>query len=331
MADAASTTADLPHLVLLGKVGAGKSWLLRALTGQGDVGEGFAPTTQAAHSVDLPAHAPVLRLTDLPGLSAGGPLPLPIPGAVWVAMARLDDPVQAPLAAAIQALRRADRGARILVVLTGAERVADAGAQARAGAAIRAGLDRAAGGPLPWVQVARDGAGDLANRDALVAALTDLMPAAQALAETEAQAFTRARALILRHAAGAGAADVLPLVGALGVPAAQGLMLAGLARGLGVAWTPARATAFAGALGAGLIVQQGAGLALRQGAKLVPVVGQTLGAAAAGAASAAATYALGRAAHAWLWGQARGQVPAAADLRAIYARALSDGARDARR
>lgn len=327
------TAAGTPvELHLIGKAAAGKSALLRALTGRGQVGDGLRPTTRERLAVDLPEGAPVLRLVDHPPLSEAQPA---VPaGALVLAVARLDDPVQAPLGAALKALRRQDRGLKVLVVLTAAGRVPDPGARARAAAAIREGLARAAGGPLPWV--ALDLAEGPAAIEPLLAALAELLPAsaahafAQAERAAEAAAFEALRPLVWKHAAAAGAADLVPLVGALGVPAAQAALLVRLARAMGQDWTPARAGMFASALGAGVALRLGVGHALRQGAKLIPVVGQTLGAAAAGAASGAATFALARAAHAWLWGEARGHPPDAAGLRALYARALREAA-DARR
>jgi uncharacterized protein (DUF697 family) len=324
------------ELVLIGKTGAGKSALFRALTGLGEVGDGLRPGTLQPVSTDLPAEAPVLRLTELPGLTADSPAPVARPGRAWLAVARLDDPVQAPLAAALRVIRRADRGARIQIALTGAERLPDPAERARAAAAIRAMLEGAAGGPLPVAELALRNDGTMAGAEALGDSLAELLPqAAAALIRAddraaEARAFAAHRALIRRHALGAGAADVLPVVGLVGVPAAQAAMLAALARAMGLGWTPARAGAFAAALGAGVLARQGAALAARQGLKAVPVLGQTLGAAAAGAISAGATWALGRAAHAWLWGQARGAAPDPAALRALYARALAEGLADAR-
>ena len=78
------------------------------------------------------------------------------------------------------------------------------------------------------------------------------------------------------------------------------------------------------------MLRYAASFALRQGAKLVPFVGQTLGAAAAATVSFAATYALGRAASAWLYRTARGETVDAAELRKLYADALRS-ARDAPR
>lgn len=321
------------ELHLIGKAAAGKSALLRALTGKGRVGDGLRATTAAVLAVDLPdAAAPVLRLVDHPPLGAN--LPALPRGAAVLAVARLDDPVQAPLAAALRGLGRRDPGFRVLVALTGADRIPDPAARARVGAAIRAELARAAGGPLPWVDL--DLAADPPDLGPLIAALGELLPAATARAfqraarAAEAAAFEALRPLVWQHAAAAGAADLLPVVGALGVPAAQAALLVRLARAMGQDWTPARAGMFASALGAGVAVRFGLGHALRQGAKLIPVVGQTVGAAAAGAASGAATFALARAAHAWLWDTARGQAPDPAGLRALYAQALRDAAVRAR-
>lgn len=321
----------LPEVVLIGKAGAGKSTLFAALSGQrGRVGDGLATRTQGEASIDLPADAPVMRLTDTDALRRGGNPPADAPGRVWLAVARLDDPVQAPLADALAALRRARRGARVALALTGADRLADPAARGRAAAAIKAELARAAGGPLPWVTLGQTPDGTVDGLDTLVQMLAQVLPAAAALAEDagEPATFQRHRPLILRYATSAGAADLVPVVGVLGVTAAQGAMLAALARALGMDWTPTRAAAFAAALGGAAILRQGVGLVIRQGAKLVPVVGQTLGAAAAAATSTAATFALGRAAHAWLWAESRGQPIPASDLRALYTRALAQGLRD---
>lgn len=321
--------ADLPEIVLIGKAGAGKSTLFAAFGGAAArVGDGLRAQAAGPASIELPPGAGVLRLTDTAGLRTGDPPPEDAPGRVWLAVARLDDPVQGSLARALSGLRRARRGARIVLALTGADALPDAGARRRAAAWLRTGLERAAGGPLPTVELGRAPDGGVAGLEALIAALAQVLPAAVALfADGEAAAFARHRALILRHATGAGVADLVPLLGAVAVPAAQGSMLAALARAMGAPWTAERAAAFLAALGTAAVLRQGAGLAIRQGARLIPLIGPTLGAAAAAGASAAATYALGRAAHAWLWSQAQGAPIDRTALRALYAQALAEGAR----
>jgi len=57
----------VPVIWLLGKTGAGKTSLVRALTGEGEVGNGFAPGTRGAATHDFPATAPAVRFLDTRG------------------------------------------------------------------------------------------------------------------------------------------------------------------------------------------------------------------------------------------------------------------------
>ncbi|MGL4438963.1 MAG: hypothetical protein ACRCUE_06795, partial [Bosea sp. (in: a-proteobacteria)] len=101
---------------------------------------------------------------------------------------------------------------------------------------------------------------------------------------------------IMGYAAAAAAADIVPLAGAVAVPAIQAKMLHSLALIHGVAWDRQVLGEFSACLGAGTATRIAASLGLRQLAKLIPVYGQTVGAAAAAATSFATTIALGRAA-----------------------------------
>lgn len=317
----------VPVLWLLGKTGAGKTSIIRALTGAGAVGGGFAPGTREAAVHNFPLVAPAVRFLDTRGLGeAGHDVAADVSAAqamadAALAVVRYDDPVQDPVVAVIRALKLP-----VLVVFTGADLVPEAGTQER----VRAHLRKAVGRDLPFVSLALPDEGVVSGVEALLDALDSFMPrAAAALRRAdEARVFATLRPLVLRYAAIAGASDVAPVIGAAAVPAAQGALLQALARRHGVALTPARLSLLASALGTGALVRLAASHLLRQGAKLVPVAGQTLGAAAAAGASFATTYALGRAASAWLYGTARGAPPDAKSLRALYDQALR-GARDA--
>ena len=102
----------VPVLWLLGKTGAGKSSLIRALTGEAEVGEGFAPCTRTAMAYDYPPERPVMRFLDTRGVSESGYDPQEDLAAAekgshaLVVLARLDDPVQAEVAAVLSDLRR---------------------------------------------------------------------------------------------------------------------------------------------------------------------------------------------------------------------------------
>lgn len=317
----------VPVIWLLGKTGAGKTSLVRSLTGQGEVGNGFSPGTRMAQVHDFPVESPVVRFLDTRGLGEAGHDPaadqaeaLAMAQAV-LAVIRLDDPVQAPVVAALRATRLP-----ALLVFTGADLVPEPGAQERVRAHLRAQVGR----DLPFVTLALPAEGLVSGIEPLLDALETVLPhAAAALRRAdEVRNFLQMRALVLRYAAMAGASDVVPMAGLATVPAAQGALLHALARRHGVALTPTRLGVLASALGVGALVRLAAGHALRQGVKLVPVAGQTLGAAAAAGTSFATTYALGRAASAWLYGLARGRPADGASLRALYDQALRGG-RDA--
>lgn len=318
----------IPVLWLLGKTGAGKSSLVRALTGAGSVGNGFAPGTTRSELHDFPSVTPAVRFLDTRGLDeAGADLGPDIAAARGMAqgvlaLVRLDDPVQSALTTILSETRLP-----VLLVFTGADLVSPAD-QERA----RARLRHAVGRDLPFVTLALPAEGVVEGLDALLDALDSFMPrAARVLRKAdEARKFQSRRALVLRYAAMAGAGDVVPVAGLAAVPAAQGALLHALAREEGVTLTTARLGVLATALGLGTLVRLAAAHALRQGAKLIPVAGQTLGTAAAAGASFATTYALGRAAHAWLYGLARGAPPDGPTLRALYEQALR-GATDAPR
>ncbi len=340
---AAAPDVPLPTLWLLGKTGAGKSSIVRALTGLGEVGSGFAPCTRTAHAFDFPTETPVLRFLDTRGLAETGYDPsedlaeAERGSHMVLVVARLDDPVQGMVADALEALRARRPKMPVLLVHTGADLVEEeAGARDRTRARTQTVMERAAGGALRAVTLALPEAARAEGVDELRAAIRDILPELTLLMmredarDAEARRFVELRPIVLWYAGAAGASDAAPLVGAVSVPALQGAMLHALARRQGMSWTPARAGLFASALGSGILLRYAAAFAVRQGAKLVPVLGQTLGAAASATISFAATYALGRAASAWLYRTARGETVSTDELRTLYTDALRS-ARDAPR
>jgi len=319
----------VPVIWLLGKTGAGKTSLVRALTGEGEIGSGFAPGTRGPATYDFPATSPAVRFLDTRGLGEMGHDAGPDIAAAQdraqavLAVMRLDDPVQTPVAEVLRKTRLP-----VLLVHTGGDLVPDPGAQIRA----RAHVTELIGREFPSVTLSMPGEGLVTGLESLLDALDSFLPrAAHALRRAEeARNFLTMRSLVLRYAAIAGATDIVPLAGLATVPATQGAMLHALAKRHKVELTPARLGLLASAMGVGSLVRMGTGLVLRQGVKLVPVAGQTLGAAAAAGTSFAATYALGRAASAWLHGTARGKAPDGATLRSLYDQAMQ-GARHASR
>lgn len=332
----------LPVIWLLGRTGAGKSSLIRALTGldAAAVGSGFGPCTRTAQAFDFPEARPLMRFLDTRGLGEADYDPAEDLAAceqgshVVLALARLDDPVQEDLARALTGLRRRRPELRPVLVHTGADLLPDDEERRRARSHTQARLERAAGAPLPWVELAlppdRLGA-DAPGLDRLRALLEESMPEVALLLArrenrgAEREAFGRCRAEILWYAGAAGTSDLAPVVGTLSVPAIQAAMLRALARRYGLAWNRARVAEFSLALGAGAALRYGGSHLLRQALKLIPVYGQSAGAAGAGTLSFAATYALGRAAAYYLHRSKSGQRlggDARDELRRLYRDAL---------
>ncbi|MEX1197362.1 MAG: GTPase domain-containing protein [Pseudohongiellaceae bacterium] len=337
----------LPVIWLLGKTGAGKSSLIRSLTGLTDVqvGNGFAPCTRTADMLDFPADLPVMRFLDTRGLGEAGYDPAEDLDAcekrshVLLAVARLDDPVQTEVAGAIAAVRQRRPKTPIIVVHNGADLLPDEQSRFRARQQIQQVFDKAAGGTLPSVEtilLPGEASEIQTGVDELVTLLDDIMPdVALLLAREEHRGaergvFSELRARVLWYASAAGASDVAPVVGAVTVPTIQAQMLRALGRQYGVKWTRARMTEFALALGAGAAARYGASYAIRQLTKLIPVYGQTAGAAAAGTISFAATYALGRAAAFYLHRTQQGLAIDSAELRELYTDALRRARRERR-
>ena len=313
-----------PVLWLLGKTGAGKTSIIRALTGAGVVGDGFRPQTRGIETHDFPAEAPVVRFLDTRGLGEAGydaTADLGVARAAAQAVilvVRLDDLALGPVLAALEGV-----SLPVMAVFTGADLLSPddrALARREALALIAATL----GSAPAHVTLSLPPDGLVQGVEELLDALDSFLPVAtRALRRAdEARAFAAVRPMVMRHAQVAGGSDAIPLVGVATVPATQAALLAALARHHGVELTRERLAVLASALGIGALARMGAAHLVRQGAKLVPGVGQTLGAAVAAGASFATTYALGRAASAWLYGVARGREPDAESLRALYEQAL---------
>lgn len=340
----------LPVIWLLGKTGAGKSSLIRALTGLDAVvlGNGFDPCTQTAQSFDFPEAHPLMRFLDTRGLGEVDYDPAEDLQAceqsshMVLALARLDDPVQAELAQALKQLHRKRPELRPAVVHTGADLLPDAEERRRVRSQNQALLEKAVGSELASVELAMPPGSDLtdaAGLDQLRALLEDRIPevalilARQERVGTERAAFARSRSEILWYASAAGASDLAPVVGTVTVPAIQAALLRALAKRYDFSWNRARVMEFSIALGLGAALRYGGGHLLRQALKLIPVYGQSAGAAGAGTLSFATTYALGRAASYYLHRTRSGEAlagDARQELRRLYREALAGARRENR-
>lgn len=330
--------AQLPTLWLLGKTGAGKSSLIRALTGDGavEVGNGFRPCTRTASGYDFPAARPVLRFLDTRGLGEAGYDPAEDISAcrdrshALLVLVRADDPEQDSLLRALADIRRQGGIVQLLAVHTGLGLVSDPRQREQAVSRHQQRLEQAWGQPLARVELDLPEEGEAQGLKDLLEQLAGLLPIIRQLLDhrrhqdREQQNFALLRRELLWYAGAAGACDALPAVGLVAVPGLQGKLLHSLAAHYGLSWDRRRFAEFVAALGGGFALHYLSRLGARQLVKLIPVYGQTLGATTAAAVSFATTYALGRAACKYLYHLSRGEEIADGDIRASFEQALHD-------
>ena len=354
----------LPVIWLIGKTQAGKTSIIRALTGSeaAEIGNGFQPCTRTSRFYDFPAEAPVVRFLDTRGLGEVAYDPAEdirycesqahlILGVMKVADIRQDQ-----IFGVLRAVRQRHPEWPVLIAQTGLHELYPRGDEhrlpypydqkplppqvpndlARALSEQRQRLGRLPGsGPVRWVPVdltlPEDG-WEPANYglDALwaaVEAISSLRLQSLLRGDAEVQdAYARAaHPHIVGHAVTAGGLGALPLVEMIGVPAVQAKLLHVLAKLYGQSWDKRSVTEFLGLLGVGVGVGYLARMLGRQVTKLIPIWGQTVGAMWGATANSAGTYALGKAAAYYFGVRREGGLVDSKQLRRIYMDGLKTG------
>lgn len=336
---AAKAAGTAPVVWLLGKVQSGKSSIVRALTGASaaEIGNGFKACTATARVFDFPADAPAIRFLDTRGLGEASYDPAADIAVaqeqahLLLVVMKAADAAQDSVIAVAKAARERHPDWPVLVAQTclhegyapgarhplpypfdaaGVPTASLPGDLTRTLAWQRERLSALPGtGAIRFVPLDFTQEGDgfeprLYGLDELRAALAAIAPdaigGALALGEIASARQRRAEQHVMGYASAAAAADVVPVAGAVAVPAVQAKMLHSLGEIYAVTWDRRMVGELAGALGAGVLTRIATGFGARQLTKLVPVWGQTAGAAAAAAMSFAATFALGKAAIVYL-------------------------------
>lgn len=352
-----------PVVWLIGKVQAGKTSIVHALTGatHAEIGQGFAACTKTAKIFDFPQTVPLIRFLDTRGLGEAAYKPdedIAIALAsshATIAVMRAMDPAQDEVIEVLSRIRKMHPNWPILVAQTSLHEGYAAGTdhivpypytdvemsnvteELRRALVYQRNLLRC----IPEYQsieciaidftMEADGYHpNLYGLDELINGLETIAPSALSAAlkdsrpsERDDLEARRLHRMIVGHASAASAADLIPVAALAAVPAVQARLLHSIASEFGVDWTGRTAAEFAGALGAGFLARYAAGFGIRQITKMIPVYGQTAGAAAAAATSFATTYALGKAAIFYLSGKQKGEVDTDG-VRQAWAAALSE-------
>lgn len=355
----------LPVLWLLGKAQAGKTSIIRALTGSetAEIGNGFQPCTRTARFYDFPAEAPLARFLDTRGLGEVAYDPAEdiryceSQAHLVLGVMKAADIRQDAVFEVLRTVRRRHPEWPVLIAQTGLHELYPPGGEhilpypydreslpshlpndlARALYGQRQRLGRLPGSaPLGWVPLdltlPEDG-WEPANYglDALWKAIGEVSTLRlQAMLRGDAgvrDAYTRAaHPHIVGHAVTAAGIGALPLVDLVGVPAVQARLLHALAALYGQTWDRRSVSEFLGLLGVGIGAGYLARLLGREVIKFVPGWGQTVGAVWGATASGATTYALGKAAGYYFAARRQGGSVDSEALRRVYAEALTVGA-----
>nr|WP_200155042.1 GTPase [Chromatium okenii] len=353
----------LPVVWLVGKTQAGKSSIVRALTGSEEalIGNGFQPCTRTLAYFDFPAAAPVVRFLDTRGL--GEVAYDPSDDLRWcesqahllLGVIRASDPNPQPIFAALREVRERHPEWPLVIAQTTLHDLYPAECDhpqpypftedswprtvppdlGRALLLQREAAGTFAGAAPHWVPVdftlPEDG------YQPADYGLTTLWQVIETVYQQHLWAqlhggdevrdlYARtSHPHIVGYALAAGALGAVPLVDVVAVPTLQAKMLHSVAEIYRQPWDQRTIGEFLGLLGVGIGLSYAAQLAGRWLVKLVPGLGQTVGAVWGASASATMTYALGKAADVYFQRRLLGQTCEAETLREVFNSQLIHG------
>ncbi|SDH42776.1 YcjF family protein [Nitrosomonas sp. Nm132] len=355
----------LPVLWLLGKTQAGKTSIIRALTGNeaAEIGNGFQPCTRYSRFYDCPGDMPVVRFLDTRGLGEVAYDPnddvhyCESQAHLLLAVMKVADMHQEPVFEVLRTVRQRHPEWPLLMVQTGLHELYPADSKhilpwpygdeplpntlpvelRRALLAQRAAAEKLPGAtPARWVAV------DLTlpedgfeppnyGLEALWQAIEFMLPLGlqhQLTSEKEVRDLYErtAHQHIVGYSLTAAGVGALPVVDLVAVSTVQAKLLHGLAVLYGQRWDKCAITEFLALVGVGIASSYLARMVGRAVTKVIPVLGQTIGAAWGASASGATTYALGKAAVYFFTRRKEGLNVDPDTLRRIYVEALESGA-----
>ena len=354
-----------PVVWLLGLAQSGKTSIVRALTGssRAAIGDGFRPCTRTSSIYDFPSEVPVVRFLDTRGLGEVGYDPsedialCEDQSHLLIVVVRAAEPRPQPVLEVLRKVRKRHPDWPVVVAQTCLHHgydeqqpghvlpypYRDDDWQAKVPEDLRrlllAQREFFAGvpgkGALLWVPLdftlPEDGFepteyGLDALWDAIEEAASIGLEARLRAGSDISDIYSRAaHPHIVGFSLAAGTVGALPVVDLALVPAVQAGLLRRLAGLYRQRWTARNSAEFLGLLGSGFAAAYGARLAGRSLVKLIPVWGQTAGAVLGATASGAITFALGKAACAYLGRKREGHPIDATALRQAYREGLDQG------
>lgn len=355
----------VPVLWLLGKTQAGKTSIIRALTGSpaAEIGNGFQPCTRNSRFYDFPAETPIVRFLDTRGLGEVSYDPgediryCESQAHLLIAVMKVADINQTGIFEVLHAIRQRHPEWPVLIVQTGLHELYPENFKhiqpwpygtdplsdnipSDLRRALHAQQNRL--GDLPGFASIRWVAVDLTlPEDGYVPVdygLEALWQAIELLSSLGLQhqlnagmevhdLYARvAHQHIVGYTFAAAGLGALPVVDLVSVSAIQAKMLHSLGKLYGQDWDKSTITEFLGLMGMGIATNYLTRLLSRALIKIIPVWGQTVGAVWGASSSGAATYALGKTAIYFFMQRKNGLRVDSDTLRRIYATELDRGA-----
>lgn len=329
----------LPTLWLLGKTGAGKSSLIKGITGLNDVqiGNGFAPCTLTSRAFDFPKDKPLLRFLDTRGLGEAnydpsedikscGDL-----GHILMVIAKVDEPEQSSVVNALKQIRKKSKMEHVLVIHSSLNTVSHTDVH-RITEFNQEQFEKAWGEKLPSLSIDFDcDAERYHQRDELIVKLSEMLPIVGSMVSSnehlsnEERNFEHLRKDVLWYASVASVSDLIPIVGLASVPSTQAQMLRSLAEQYRVEWNVRTFSELIGCLGSSFGILYGIKFGIRQAAKFIPGYGQTIGAGVSSAFSFGSTYGLGRAACYYFYRKSKNEIIDTDAMQELYKKAFELG------
>lgn len=362
----ARENVPVPVVWLLGKTQAGKTSIIRTLTGsdQAEIGNGFQACTRTARFYDFPPDAPVVRFLDTRGLGEVAYDPeedihyCESQAHLVVVVMKVADVRQDAVIDVLKTVRRRHPEWSVIIVHTGLHELyapgvghpvpypfdSDPLSEAipndlhRALQAQRASMGKLPGS-APVVSVAVDFTlpeDGLAPADYGLEALWKAIESASSLGlERLLRGDAGVRGVYARsahqHIVGytltAAGVGALPAVDLVAVSAVQAKLLHTLAALYGQSWSRGAVTEFVGLLGASVATGVVGRMVSKSVVKFIPFFGQTAGAVWGASTSGATTYALGKAAVYFFASRSAGRKVDSDTLRRVYAESLEAGSR----
>ena len=362
---AARQHVPVPVLWLLGKTQAGKTSIIKALTGNemAEIGNGFQPCTRTSQFYDFPTPAPIVRFLDTRGLGEVSYDPsediryCETQAHLLVAVVKVIDLGQTSVFEVLHTIRKRHPEWPVLIVQTGLHDLYPDGFAhilpwpydddplpdsipldlRRALQAQRNSLKSLPGfAPVQWVAVdltlPEDGFSPVEyGLEALwqrIEALSSLGLQYQLSGGKELRdIYARAaHQHIVGYTFTAAGLGALPVVDLVSVSAVQAKMLHGLAKLYGQHWDQSTISEFLGLMGVGIASNYLTRWLTRTVVKIIPVWGQTIGTLWSVASTGSSTYALGKAAIYFFARRKNGLNIDPDSLRRLYAEELKRGA-----